>query len=202
MRTCGDKMNTVDTPKRKTDKRTINTKTAIKKTLLEMMRDMPFSRISVKELCERINVNRTTFYIHYGNTMDVLTELIDEVLAMEVDNADHVCKSSNEKDGLCPYRLCDKVHKNRQLGVVFFDDSLKPVVIDRISEFCKTGYVRKLMTDKDLNKSDAESIFYFQINGCLAVNKMVFQRGSGNWEHTSDLIAQFISGGLDHFKRK
>ena len=58
------------------------------------------------------------------------------------------------------------------------------------------------MTDKDLNKSDAESIFYFQINGCLAVNKMVFQRGSGNWEHTSDLIAQFISGGLDHFKRK
>ena len=54
------------------------TEARLDKIALEMMRDMPFSRISVKELCERINVNRTTFYIHYGNTMDVLTELIDE----------------------------------------------------------------------------------------------------------------------------
>ena len=54
-------MNVVKEAKRKTDKRTINTKTAIKTALLEMMKEIQFSKISVKDLCERIQINRTTF---------------------------------------------------------------------------------------------------------------------------------------------
>ena len=54
-------MNTVEPPKRKTDKRTINTTTSIKNTMLKMLNDMSFERISVKELCERVGINRTTF---------------------------------------------------------------------------------------------------------------------------------------------
>lgn len=193
-------MNDSSTSKRKTDKRTISTKAAIKKALLEMMKDIPFSRISVKELCERIGINRTTFYIHYANTHDVLIELIDEFLAEKVNDDLVRCKVGDEKRH-CPYRLCCKIHTNRQYGLIFFDDSLKSIVIDRISEMSKEGFIREMMTQYALNKTDAESIFYFQVNGCLAVNKMVFKRGSGGWEHTNDLLSSFIQGGLSKFKR-
>jgi hypothetical protein len=30
---------------------------------------------------------------------------------------------------------------------------------------------------------------------------MVFNRGSGDWEHTSEVIGSFVRGGLNHFLR-
>lgn len=195
-----DKMSK-ETGKRKVDKRTINTKASIRKAMLDLMRGAPFSTITVKELCERVEINRTTFYIHYHNTTDVLVELIDEVLETEIKTNDSNGKTPNEGERLCPYRLCDKVHTKRQLGVVFFDESLKPLVIERISNYSKEDCIRNLMRKYNLNKSDAESIYYFQINGCLAVNKLIYQRGSNNWEHTNELIESFMKNGLDLFKR-
>ena len=166
-----------------------------------MLKDTPFERISVKELCEKIGINRTTFYIHYANTKEVLVDMIDEFLKFEPPNVEHKCKTHSDNGHHCPYRLCDKVHTNRQFGAIIFNDSLKAIVIDRIAELTKDNYMRTLMMENGLNKSDAESIYYFQINGCMAVNKMVFMRGSANWEHTSELLVSFIQGGLDHFKR-
>ncbi|MBO7205040.1 MAG: TetR/AcrR family transcriptional regulator [Candidatus Methanomethylophilaceae archaeon] len=193
-------MKTNNTSKRKTDKRTICTKTAIKEVLLEMLKETPFSKISVKELCERIDINRTTFYIHYGNTLDVLIEIIDELLLAEVDEKQSKCNVDNSNYH-CPYKLCCKIHTDRKYGVVFFNDDLKNIIIDRITVLNKEGYLRALMTQYNINKSDSESIFFFLINGCLAVNKMVFNRGSGDWEHTSEVIGSFVRGGLNHFLR-
>lgn len=194
-------MNTVEPPKRKTDKRTINTTTSIKNTMLKMLNDMSFERISVKELCERVGINRTTFYIHYANTEDVLIDIIDEFLKSEPATEAHKCKTHNQNGHHCPYRLCDKVHTNRQFGAIIFDEKLKSIVIDRIAALTKENYMRTLVMEHELSKSDAESIYYFQINGCLAVNKMIYMRGSADWEHTSELLVSFIQGGLDHFKR-
>ena len=193
-------MNVVKEAKRKTDKRTINTKTAIKTALLEMMKEIQFSKISVKDLCERIQINRTTFYIHYANTLGVLTEIIDEFLLADVDSSYSKCNVDNS-DHHCPYKLCCKIHTNRQYGVVFFNDDLRNIVIERITALNKDGYLRALMSQYNINKADSESIFFFLINGCLAVNKMVYNRGSGDWEHTSEVIGSFVRGGLTHFSK-
>ena len=60
-------------------------KTLIKTALLELMAEKPFSKISVKELCEQADVNRSTFYAHYYEQSDVLREIeqetIDEILS-------------------------------------------------------------------------------------------------------------------------
>lgn len=36
-----------------------------------------FDRITVKELCQKAGVNRTTFYLHYETMNDLLEETID-----------------------------------------------------------------------------------------------------------------------------
>ena len=57
------------------------TKRLMKDALLELMEEKPFAKISVTELCERADVNRSTFYAHYADTAALLAELEDEVLA-------------------------------------------------------------------------------------------------------------------------
>lgn len=53
--------------------------------LIAILEEKTFEYISVREICEKAEVNRSTFYLHYENTCDLLTEtvryLIDGFLA-------------------------------------------------------------------------------------------------------------------------
>lgn len=47
---------------------------------MELMESKDFSYISVKEICEKAGVNRSTFYLHYENTSDLLSETLQYTL--------------------------------------------------------------------------------------------------------------------------
>lgn len=60
-------------------------------------------------------------------------------------------------------------------------------------------YVTALVRQLDLTAEQAETIFYFQLNGCLAINKKIYRNGSKNWEASRDLIGSFIQSGLKRY---
>ena len=64
---------------RKTDLRVIRTKQSIRKAFCEMIIEMEYSDISVKELTQRAMINRNTFYLHYSSIDALLDELRDEI---------------------------------------------------------------------------------------------------------------------------
>ena len=57
------------------DLRIQKTKNAIKQNLKQMICEMPYEKITVKELAKRAQINRNTFYLHYDIIDDVLLEL-------------------------------------------------------------------------------------------------------------------------------
>ncbi len=65
--------------KGKEDLRVIRTKEAIRKTFEEMICEMDYEQISIKELAERARINRKTFYLHYDSLDDLLRELQNEM---------------------------------------------------------------------------------------------------------------------------
>jgi AcrR family transcriptional regulator len=44
------------------------------KALIELLEKKDFEYITIKEICEKAEVNRSTFYLHYENTSDLLAE--------------------------------------------------------------------------------------------------------------------------------
>ena len=44
------------------------------RALLELLEKKDFEYITIKEICEKAGVNRSTFYLHYENTNDLLQE--------------------------------------------------------------------------------------------------------------------------------
>lgn len=62
------------------DRRVKYTLLALRGSLLELMREKDVSRITVKELCERADVNRGTFYAHYASPADLLEQIEQELL--------------------------------------------------------------------------------------------------------------------------
>ena len=53
--------------------------------LLSLLKEKTFAYITVSEICKKAGVNRSTFYLHYENTVDLLHEtvrfLLDDFVA-------------------------------------------------------------------------------------------------------------------------
>ena len=56
------------------------TKKRVHEALLELLRKGDINRISIRELCSLAEINRTTFYNHYGSQYDVLNEMAEEYI--------------------------------------------------------------------------------------------------------------------------
>lgn len=65
----------------KSDLRVVKTRRMIRETLLELMSERELSGISISELCVKAQINRKTFYRHYREVGDVISELEDDMLA-------------------------------------------------------------------------------------------------------------------------
>ena len=53
------------------------TATLMDEALLQLLEKKDFAFISVKEICQRAGVNRSTFYLHYQSINDLLEETIE-----------------------------------------------------------------------------------------------------------------------------
>ena len=71
--------NTVKKPK-KLDRRQIRTKRRIREALMALVMEKPVEKITIKELAERADIDRKTFYLHYGSIGEVLAEMQQELL--------------------------------------------------------------------------------------------------------------------------
>ena len=82
-------------------RRTEMTKLLFRTALIELMQEKPFHKITVKEICEQADLNRTTFYLHYTDQTQLLNDIVSK---LETDTAEHfssVTGTGDDIDLLC-----------------------------------------------------------------------------------------------------
>lgn len=183
---------------RKPDRRTAYTKNLIKKSLLSLMEKSDFSKTSVTTLCKTADINRGTFYLHYCDLYHVLDELISDMLADTTSLIDHIICPSRV-DGSCTYPFCAKIHGDTTYQVLFLDESISSLLIEKIADRGKESFVTWVMKHSLLTFEEAEAVYYFQINGCLAINRQALKNKSTNWQTIQSTIDKFIKNGLSSF---
>ena len=62
------------------DKRAKRSKKMLKKGLSELLREKSFNKISVKDITERMDMNRGTFYLHYPDVHALLESLEEDMI--------------------------------------------------------------------------------------------------------------------------
>lgn len=63
------------------DKRIIKTKKYLKDTLIELLDEMPFEKITVTMLCQKADISRITFYSHYDDKYDLVEDIFQDMIA-------------------------------------------------------------------------------------------------------------------------
>lgn len=74
------------------DRQTADARLALQEAFVELYQKKPYETISIKELCEKAHVARTTFYFHYQNLAELkqgLEDLLIEELLNVADSVSH-----------------------------------------------------------------------------------------------------------------
>lgn len=62
------------------DRRVRKTKKALREGLAELMLEKELRSITVRELCDKVDIHRATFYVHYSDIYALYEQLEDAVV--------------------------------------------------------------------------------------------------------------------------
>lgn len=189
---------------RKTDRRTIITRTVIKDALLELLRHSAYEKITVTALCKEAGITRATYYLHYQNMDEVLDEVLDDALRLtELDPDFQKFESSHEAyfqsrennaediDAFLP--ACQRAARNPKYRVLFLNESMSYLILDKLYRKEREIRIPDIMRAHHLTEWEADIIFRYMLYGNFAVNKSLAWIKNEDWYHAQDIIRKFTA---------
>lgn len=82
---------------RATYRNAIRSKQLIREAMITLLNKKSLTEITVSDIVKTANINRGTFYNHYGNPIDVLEEIKEELM-QKLSNALKLSKEKNDID--------------------------------------------------------------------------------------------------------
>ncbi|WP_413236574.1 TetR/AcrR family transcriptional regulator [Oceanobacillus sp. 1P07AA] len=125
--------------KLKKDLRIIKTEKNIRTALFSLLKTKSLEEITVSELCRTANVNRGTFYLHYGNIQDVFKQTFEEIVEDLKISYDEPYKQTNDNINQLDadmIRIFDHVKRHQSFYEIVFNERIPMTyyysVFDRI----------------------------------------------------------------------
>ena len=67
-------------PEARSNRRVRFTRSALREALIDLILEKPLVSITVKDICARADINRSTFYLHFKDVTDILRATEDEII--------------------------------------------------------------------------------------------------------------------------
>lgn len=179
----------------KTDRRVAFTKTSIKDTLLEEIKSTPFEEIGIVGLCDKAQISRSAFYLHFANLSDVLEEIV-------MDAVDAHCEVINIILGeyvVCNCEPCKNPDSSKYVGL-FSDKTASEMLMRYLVNNYKTEFVKNISEKHDLSKTDAEIIFYFQTMGIITAAMDMKSKSPKRWIKLGQMRDKIMQSGINGLK--
>lgn len=179
------------------DLRVVKTRQNVRYALLELMKEKPFSKITVTDISNRAQINRKTFYRHYSSPDEVIAEIEDEILA----GFGEIMKKTGLDLGAAVRYFANLVREYREiLSVMIRQTPELPYIIDFENKLCmqaaKIAMKRSGITDENL----AETLSRYIISGTLSLLKDWVEHGCNeDLDAIVDVIMKLAYDGLNGF---
>lgn len=147
-------------------RRVTMTKTMLKDSLLELMSKKPLAKISIKEICDNADINRTTFYTHYTDQFALCTEIESDAIEKTSDYLKKVTIDSSKIGFLSDY--LHYIKENGHLIKTLLHSGCENNFRLRFVEIS----VAKLMefdTHTNLSPTDRDYIFRYIFMGAMSI---------------------------------
>lgn len=185
------------------DRRVRKTKSQLRQGLTELLEEKSVKDITVRELSERADINRGTFYLHYKDIYDMVEQIQTEMFKDFHSVLDkHPSKSLNGKPLPMLIDVFLFIAENSDMckvligrnGDVAFLNRLKDLVKNR----CLNDWMEIFNTEKTQN---FEHFYSFIVAGCIGLLQSWLEGGlKESPEHMASLAEQMIMIGIEILK--
>ena len=151
------------------DLRTERTKRSIANAFLELRKQKPLEKITVKELAELAYINKATFYTHYHDIYDLSDQLENEFMDSVIKELPHA-ESIITDPALATRELSDMLHSKKDITDILFSGSRQSKLSEKIYTSLMKYIVSKYPNEpKSLQTNIVLSII---IQGCFHAYQM------------------------------
>ena len=185
----------------RTDRRVRKTKAALRHGLAVLTKKKSIKEITVKELVEEVDINRSTFYLHYTDIYSMVAELESELLE-EFKNAIDLYPPTNSEEEMCRFfePIYNILNDNREIcvalvsenGDISFIRQVETFVSERIKKIFESGMVKNLY--------DVRYVFDFCISGGMGLFKhWLTDENALEPAHMAKITTDMVVGTLKSF---
>lgn len=185
----------------KTDRRVKYTKMFLKNSLVDLMRDTPISKISVKMLCEAADINRSTFYAHFKDQYDLLEQLEQELIAeLEKHLSDDVFPKQTGIKLQVLNQILIYISNNADLFRTLLSENGDFTFQREIMFLAQRKMISQLRHNQNIDARTSEYLQLFVVNGSLSIVQKWLQDGMvESTEKMSELSSKLLTNGLSAF---
>ena len=137
---------------KKEDRRVKITKRMLKDALIELLKKKDIYHVSIRELCDSADVNRTTFYKYYGSQFDLLADMENDLLEL--------ISKAIEKNEANPEKIvaaaCRYLEDNLEFARLIINNNVDPNFANRL--FAMEALKQRAMESVSVNKTAAEIV--------------------------------------------
>lgn len=139
------------------DRRVLLSKRMLQEAIISILKKKNLSEISVLELCEKANVNRTTFYKYYRDISDLLNEIKEELLS---DLTKILIKYDMRKENeIAISKIMQLLKEKEKYAKVLLGEHVNQSFLDDLYPY----FIEKSYTDKTSGRNPRMQEGYFII---------------------------------------
>lgn len=152
------------------------TKKMIQQVFVKMLNEHPLHKITVKDLSERCEINRNTFYYHYTDIYSVLDELFESELAKVIEEFNESLSWEESFMTAATFALDNR----RAINHIYHSMRREELsdYIYKVSENVMSGYIKRVNQDIRAKESDVRLINLFYQSAL------------------TDMVLRWIAGGM------
>lgn len=153
----------METPARKPDRRIIKTKRAIRTAFAQLVAEKDLKSITIKDISDKADINRKTFYNYYESVSRIVDEIEDEMIAACVRVLDDVDFSEVLQN---PTKVFDRMTSAISKDVEFYsllfragnNGRLIAKIVTVLKDMIKESFARQITVEPDMLNMMADFI--------------------------------------------
>lgn len=181
--------------KKNLDRRIRKTRLQLRTGLAKLLEEKPIREITVKELVDIVDINRSTFYLHYHDIFHMLecieSELMEEIKDVIKNHPLEIVSDVSTPDFLI--QLFTVLAKNQEICHALMGPHGDIAFVDQIEKLIASNTVSHLMPKGHAKPEDFFYAYTYGLNGCVGmIRSWLSRQANESPEYMAHLMHELI----------
>lgn len=189
----------------KVDRRVRKTRAQLRAGLARLMQKKSIKEITVKELVDEVDINRSTFYLHYSDIYQMLESIENELMDEIAQAIEEYPLDSVENGNSYPLieRIFTILDDNKDICIALMGSNGDMVFLGRIEKMVAETVLKQLAGKLAADNRDVEYAYAFCLNGCVGMIKAwLSSDDQESTKHMAELTYRMIENTTHNFLRQ